>query len=589
MSLEKVQATRAWRYIWWGVSVIAVTVVLAAAWIGVRGLMAKSEFDSLARLSAELRSVLTLQDRDTAMPLITEVGEHAARATSLTSDPIWALAEHVPVLGANMATARVAAAQVDAVMRDAVPPVLAAATLLQGAIGEDDRLDVSTFRSLTPELRRAVAVLDSATDSLGAIDQDQVLPQLASGIDELQGAIRTAQPAVDALARGSQVLPTVLGTESPTRILVMAQNNAELRTGGGITGTFIELEVSDSRVRILSQADSSAFQKRVEPEVSLPASTTALYGPAFGGWVQNASMTPDFAVTAAIVQARWQELTGSTPTIIVSVDPVVLGALLEAVGPVHLDGAELNAENFVERVLIEPYATLDQSAQTALFEAAVTAVVDRLSHGTFEPMTLVDALTGPVERGHISVWSADHAIQTAIDGTALAGPAARHHQAGDTAFAVYLNDATGGKMDVFLEAKMSAATTVCQEDGRRDITVVVELSSDAPVDAASLPFSVTGGGFGGVDAGDISTQITVAAPPHAFFGGVIRDGAIVPSGDVIDAGFPSSTVTLTLKPGESRTAAFRFILNDGATTDPTILHTPMLNAPELTIKPSRCQ
>ena len=85
--------------------------MLAIAWVGIRGLMAKSELESLAGLSGDLRSALAEQDLAAALPLIDEVGAHAARATSLTNDPIWGVAEFVPVLGLDGLPAMVAWAQ----------------------------------------------------------------------------------------------------------------------------------------------------------------------------------------------------------------------------------------------------------------------------------------------------------------------------------------------------------------------------------------------------------------------------------------------------------------------------------------------
>jgi len=589
MSVGTPPAKRARRYVWWGLGAIGIAVVLAIAWVGIRGLMAKSELESLAGLSGDLRSALAEQDLAAALPLIDEVGAHAARATSLTNDPIWGVAEFVPVLGPNLEAARVTASQVDAVMRESVPPVVAALTTLEGGFGDDGTIDVSGLSAQAPALNVAVTTLDDAATALGTLDQAQLITQLSSGVGQLSDAIDLVRPAADALARASVVLPTLLGTDEPAHILVMAQNNAELRTGGGITGTFIELAVEQGRVQIVTQADSSEFSTGATPGSLLPESTTALYGAAATNWVQNASMTPEFDVTAAIAQSRWQELTGRTPSVVVSVDPVVLGGLLRVVGPVQVDGAELNNDNLVQRVLVKPYAQLDQRAQTALFQESVAAVVERLSAGAFDPMTLVKQLVSPIQGGHISVWSADPTVQTAIDGTDLAGPAARHASAGSNAFAVYLNDATGGKMDVFLDVAINAGQLVCHADGRREIVVTVDLASMAPANAASLPFSVTGGGHWGVAPGNISTQITVAAPPGAFFGGVQIDGAAVPSGDVLDAGFPSSTTSVTLQPGESGSAQFRFTLTDGPSPDPVILHTPLLTQPEVTILPNGCK
>ncbi len=583
-------AKQARRYIWWGLSAIAITVLLAGAWVGTRGLMAKSELESLADLSSDLRSTLTAQDRSAALPLVDQIGAHAARASALTSDPVWALAEYIPWVGPNLRVARVTAMQLDAVMRESAPPVLAALETLEAGVGDDGRLEVAGVPALAPELHRAAAALDRASAALDALDENAVLPQLASGMLELRAALDMAHPAVDALARASVLLPTLLGSDEPTSILVLAQNNAELRTGGGITGTFIEMQVHDGEISMIAQSDSSNFDVKSTPITPIPDSTTALYGDSVGRWVQNASMTPDFELTAAIALARWNEYTGRSPEVVVSVDPQVLGAVLRAVGPVTLDGGELNADNLVQRLLVDPYVQLDSEQQAVLFQQAVAAVFERVSSGGFDPLALAEALATPVEEGRISVWSSNEAVRAAVAGTALAGPAARQQNAGDSAFAVYFNDATGGKMDVYLGVAITAGIESCRPDGLAEVVVDVELTSNAPADAEfTLPRSVTGGGMWGTGIGDIGTLITVSAPEGYFFGGVINEGKAVRPGDVIESGFPSSVTRINLSPGQTESAQFRFIAPKPGVADPVILHTPLLTQPDVTILPSGCR
>lgn len=575
---------------WWGVLAVALALVLAVAWVGIRGILAKSELESLSGVSHEFSAALSEQDLARALPLVDEIGAHAERATSLTNDPVWAVAELVPFVGPNLHAARVSAAQIDAVIRDGAKPVLAAVSALKNDPGTDGSLDVSGLAELAPQLQDASVTLAHAADELKTIDRSQVIPPLASAVSDLSDAIAQMHPAVDALARSSVLLPAMLGAEGPTSVLVMAQNNAELRTGGGITGTFIELEANAGRVQILGQADSSNFPILAEPIVPIPDSTTALYGDSIGRWVQNTSMTADFGLTAELARARWAELTSRSPSFIISLDPIVLRALLTVVGPVPLSGTELSAENVLDRLLVEPYLTLDPASQGMLFQEAVSAVFDRVSAGGVNPLKLVEALVLPVQQGRVSIWAQDPKLQETLAGTDLAGPAARQQAAGTSAFSVYLNDTTAGKMDVFLDSTISLGIETCRPDGLAEVLVSVSLTSNAPADAAlTLPVSVTGYGHWGTAIGDIGTQITVAAPAGSFFGGVTRDGTEVVSGDVIDAGFPSSTTTVTISPGQTETAQFRFISPKPNVTDPVVLHTPMLNDPTVTLLPSGCR
>ncbi len=54
-----------------------------------------------------------------------DIATQAARAADLTSDPVWRVAEWVPVAGANLAAVRIASAQLSAVADEAITPLVA--------------------------------------------------------------------------------------------------------------------------------------------------------------------------------------------------------------------------------------------------------------------------------------------------------------------------------------------------------------------------------------------------------------------------------------------------------------------------------
>ncbi|QTV80720.1 DUF4012 domain-containing protein [Microbacterium sp. NIBRBAC000506063] len=319
-----------------------------------------------------------------------------------------------------------------------------------------------------------------------------------------------------------------------------------------MSGSFAELRADAGALTLTRQADSSIFPHFAEPILDVPESTVALYGNVLGRYVQNASMAADFETTAALVSHWWDDLTGSPPDTIISVDPAVLRALLSVTGPIPLGGQEpLTAENMIETLLVEPYRTLDPGEQTDLFESAVIALVDQLVAGDVEPMALLRALAEPAAAGSLTVWSADADTAAVLASSTLGGPSARQAAAGDGAFAVYFNDRTGGKMARLLRTEITAALGSCRDDAHREVVVTVTLHHDGDPSVASLPVSVTGGGYYGVPAGDIGTKITVAAPVGAFFGAVSENGAPAQITTAVDAGHPSVSAQLLLSPGRA--------------------------------------
>ena len=564
----------------WTVGVLILLLLAAVVWVGARGVMAKDELEKIVPLADRLKSAAADHDLDGLQRIAEDFSDHAGRAAELTGDPVWRVAEAAPWVGDDLAAVRVASAQLSAVATTAVTPLMTIVRDLGGTGAAGAGLDLAAVEAAVSPLHTAATTLSTARSELASIDRSALLPQLADGVGALRTAVGSGADAVAGMADAAAILPGMLGADGPRSILLMLQNNAEVRTGGGITGSFAQLSADDGDISLVAQADSSEFRHRDAAILPVPDSQGVLYGDVVGRFVQNASMTSDFVLTARLASAWWQDRTGTAPDAVVSIDPLVLRSLLEVLGPVTLaDGSELSADNVVARLLVDPYRMLDITAQTEYQRQVTSAAFDHLLSGGIDPLAWADGLAGPIEQGRVSVWSAHDDEQKVIAATAVAGPLARHRAAGANAYAVYFNDATGGKMDGFLDTTIGTGVAECREDGRRDVVVTVTLANAAPADIAGSPLSVTGGGVLGTAPGDISTSVTVAAPEGSFLAGVTQDGAAVLSADADDAGFASSVARLTVARGESATVQFRFIAGQPGPVSPTVLHTPLLNAP----------
>lgn len=568
---------------------VLATLLAAVAWVCVRGLMAKTELEAAQGLAGSLQSSAAEVDFPDAEEL-SDLALHARRAAELTADPVWRAAEAVPFAGPNLAAARVVSTELDNIVSGAVVPLMSAAdTLAKGARTPDGAIDVDALSEMREPVSQAGAVLEESAQRLDDVEAAAVVEPIRDGLTRLKDVVGGLRPAVAALDDVTTLLPPVLGADGPRTILVALQNNAELRTGGGITGSFVELSAEGGRLALTAQADSSNFTSLEDGIAPLPESMAALYGDRVGRFVQNASMPADFVLTAGLVSEWWRTLTGRAPDVVISVDPLVLQALLRVTGPIHAAGQEFTSEDLLSRLLVDPYLSLDAEAQSTLFRDVAAAVFSRLTSAEVDLLALATGLVEPVEQGRVSMWSAHGEEQAVITRTVLAGPAARQAQAGDDAFAVYLNDATGGKMDSLLDVGIRWGVAECRADGHRDVVVSVTLTSRAPADAGSdLPPSMTGGGRYGARAGDIATNVSVSAPAGSFFGGVSVSGRAVASEHAHDAGFPVAAARLDLEPGQSATVDFRFVAADARDVAPVILHTPMLQMPEIAEAPISC-
>ena len=573
-----------WRIAGW-VALVALLLLLAATtWVGVRGFLARGELESAVPLAATIQGQIVDGEADAARQTFDRLDGHASSAASLTSDPVWRGFELLPFAGPNLTAVRELAAVVSDISRDAVGPLIGVA----GIIDVDDfkpadgAIDVQPLLDAQPEVAAANAALIVASDRVGAIDTSATLAPVRDAADELESLVAEAADGVDVLDRAIRLLPPMLGASGPRDYVLLFVNPAELRATGGIAGALALLRTENGRIELAQQASTADFPFYEEPVLELPVETRSLYGDITGQYVQDVNLTPYFPLSGALAREMWRQEFGVEAHGVLSIDPVALGYLLEATGPITLPtGDVLTAENAVQTLLVDAYARYDDPAeQDAFFAAAAASVFSAVAGGNFDPVALVSALARAGEERRVHIWSADEAEQTVLAGTTLTGDLPTS-TAATTRFGAYLNDATGAKMNVYLDVQQSVGRTTCREDLRPVYRVQVTLENTAPGDAAAtLSDYVTGGGLNGVVPGNINTIVSVYGAPDMENLGVTRNGADVGYQPAMDSGYPVSLVAVELAPGESAVLEFNWLGAAASESSIVIESTPTVHTIE---------
>lgn len=571
-----------------GLAIVLIVLVAWASWVAVRGLMARDALQSAASQIRAAQSDASVELLGSLGELSSEVGAKTADAASLTSDPLWRVAEVLPWAGPNLVAFRETAASVDDIVREALPPLAtvsktidANALTLRGG-----GLPVAELRNAQPQISEAQQVVAGATETVLDIDTDNVLPQIGEAVSQVRALAVQADELLTGLDTAARILPPMLGIDEAREYLFLFQNNAELRAGGGIPGATSVISAFEGRIDLVDQSDTGDFRgSSGEPVLELSLEERALYTDILGTYIQNATMTPDFARSGELAQARWQQLTGQMVDGVIAVDPVALSYLLEATGPIVLaDGTELNADNAVSTLLSDVYSRFEEpAAQDAFFALAAATVFDEFSNYEGSPTALLEALARGADERRLLLWSDRDDEQELLGTTGLTGtlPASNDDTAG---FGIYLNDATGAKMDYYLDGTFGASAQTCRNDGRPEYRLGATLTSSAPQDAASsLPRYVTGGEAFGVPEGEIRTDVSFFAPPGSIIRGLTVDGQEVGFTSTMLNGYSVAQVRVQLTPGQVSSVVVEVLGGEGASDVINLEHTPMVRAAEVRI------
>ncbi|MFC8190324.1 DUF4012 domain-containing protein [Cellulomonas sp. NPDC057328] len=556
------------------VAVLAVLLVLAAAWVAFRVWQAAGALQDaragLAGVEVDPRAA------GTAAADLEGLRAHTSRARDAASDPVWRAAEVVPWAGDQLTAVRVVATAVDDLVRDALPAVDALGAVLDdGLRGPDGRVDVAAVSRGADALRTAAATTAAARDRLDALDPDRLVGPLADPVREAQRTVARADASLGPAARGLALLPGLLGADGPRTYLVLALNSAELRAAGGIVGSITAVRVEDGAVAVVDQRSTDQLRSLDAPVLPLTAEEVATHSDRLGRWVQNSTLTPHFPRTAELVAARWQRDVGGPVDGVVATDPVAIGALVGAVGPLaDPAGGTLTGDGFVRAVLREAYLRYPHSLEAdAYFADVASSVVAAVGAGGGSTEDLVGALTGAVDERRVRVWSAHGDEQEVLAGTVVGGGFLAPPFAG--AAGVFLDDVSQGKLGIDLTTAVTFRDARCDGPSPR-VTAVLSLDFRPPPDVATLGRYIAGSPDLGVPLGTLTTTVSVWSPVGAGPVAMRRDGAPVGGASSTLAGRDVQQVASVLAPGARQEVAVDLPLQDGGVT---VWTTPTVSSP----------
>ncbi|QEO09520.1 DUF4012 domain-containing protein [Protaetiibacter larvae] len=567
----------------WVVLAGVALVLVWTGWIVVRGLIARDQLTSAVPVAHELRDTVVGGDEGHVDALVAELKQRAATAASMTHDPVWRVTEFIPWIGPNLTAVRQVTEIVQTLSDTGIDPLISAAASFDPdafAI-TDGHIDLAPIIAIQPDVAAANDAMSAAAAQADAIDVDATIGPVRDAVTQLLTLVGEVTGSVDALDRTAHLLPAMLGNDGPRTTLVLIQNNAELRSSGGISGALALVTGDHGAIEFGEQASTRDFPERESSILPLDDATRTLYGEITGKFIQDVNLTPWFDTSAQLAKAMWEERKGGTVDAVVAVDPVLLSYLLDATGPVQVGDIILTSDNAVSILLSETYARYwNPDDQDAFFAAAAQGVFAALTAPDVKPAGIVEALVRGGDERRIRIWNSRPDEQRFVDGTTLSGVQPADNSAGPE-LGFFLNDGTGAKMNYYTDLKVEVAGGVCRADGIPSYRVTGTFTNNAPADAAtSLPGYVTGDGAFGVEPGKVKTLLAAYGPVGGIVQGATLNGEEAFGVGAIDRGRPVFLVQTLLAPGETAVFSVDFNGEAGTRGPLSVAVTPTLNDTE---------
>jgi protein-tyrosine-phosphatase len=589
---------RTWRIALLVVAALLFLLLAAAAWLGWTGLRAKHELDDAQPLVGQVRTAVLQGDTARTKSLVAELQQHTSAARARTGGPVWSLGAHVPAYGDDLSAVRQVTVSVDDVAQQVLPPLVGvAATLRPEELRTGgDRIALQPLRDAEPALAAALARSLAVQRDVAAIETAGLVPQVRSAVSDLRGDVGQLVSTTRAGQQAARLIPPMLGADGPRRYLLAFQTNAEVRGTGGLLGAYGVLEADDGVVRLRALGSNNDLENPPRLPVDLGPDFAQLYGRAPRLWV-NANASAHFPYAARLWLASWERQHGQRLDGVVATDPVAIGDLLEATGPVRLPGGdEVTAENAARLMLSDVYARYpsfdDSDARDRYLQSVASAVFDGILGGQGNPQRLADELADAARDRRLLVYSDRPGEQATLGRTALSGVVP------DTAaplLGVVVNSGVASKLDYYLRRKVSWTSAGCGPAGQAS-KVVVTLTNTAP--RSGLPEYVapkpgTQGGpavLARLPRGTDYLLVNVLTTRGTQLRSASVDGQAGTASVGAERGHPVFGLDVAIRPGQTRTLTLDLVTPGRLRGRPVIVNQPLAtSAPPAQVALAPCE
>ncbi len=408
---------------WIILSLSAVALLLGAlSWLGVSR---AKDFQAAAMQGKDEASVAVASLEAKNATAAAEQFDKAAASFRTARDllgPDWAVAamRALPWLGSQVGAAddlatiglegSVAGREVAAMLRDAPP-----ATDGSAGLG-------SMLTAARPHLDAALVALTNVADRSTALTDQGLVAPLA---DAVRQARQVLSPMAPVLHRSHALLDLErYFLSAPRRILLLAQNNAEIRPTGGFIGSYGLIEVGPNGLKLEKYDDIYALGDQPRA-TQLPVPEGATMGGIYFKF-RDANWWIDYPTSARMLQRFWGDLGQEPVDGIVAVDVVAMRDLLEVFGPIRIDefNTTFSFGNLLEKLISIVEVQMGPTGQPrkGVLVLLANELTRRMLDMRAEDLLRTSTVLGHSAEGkHVQLYFTDAQLQASVNDAGWAG------------------------------------------------------------------------------------------------------------------------------------------------------------------------
>lgn len=326
------------------------------------------------------------------------------------------------------------------------------------------------------EFEAARISLQAAADELQRVPADAIPEAQRERFLVVQSALPNLREALDGVSNALAVADAL--TSGHKHVLLILQNNNELRATGGFAGTFGAFDVDNGA--ITKQVVSSIYDldgqlaESYVPPLPLFAVNNRWY-------LRDANWFADFSESAESMIGFYEQEAHQTPDVVIAITPEVAVNLLKLTGPIAMPayGTVLDADNFIEVTQVETSVHYDkqENKPKKMLADFLPLLLQRVSE--FPPKRLPEVITAVQQSlvtRDIQLYARDEALQQRLESLGWAG---RIRTTSRDYLSIVSSNLGGTKTDLALQQDIQLSTRV-DADGTVQNTLRVHRRNPLP-------------------------------------------------------------------------------------------------------------
>jgi len=316
------------------------------------------------------------------------------------------------------------------------------------------------FARLNENLDAANSYLGLAEKEIASVDELSMPKSYRQKVLDIKNQFSGAKTSFDSLYKILKLALKI--NQGKKHILLLFENNNELRATGGFMGTFGSLYLSYGKINKIEISSIYDLDGQLLEKISPPSPMLNVND----RWtLRDSNWFADFPSSARKITAFYEKEGGETPDLVIALTPNLIVDFLKALGPVNMPKYNLilNSDNFIEQTQLVSsvnYANFDsfENKPKQVLADFFPILMQKIGEASPEQtLAILQSLENNLVQKQILLFSKDNEVQKQLESLNWAGEVLTSDR---DFLSVNSSNLGGTKTDLFIDQDISLKSSL---------------------------------------------------------------------------------------------------------------------------------